>query len=109
MAEIGAENAACTVIHPGWVALSGREAVLASWHAIFKNPAAPEVYCTAPHVEVYGGVGVVICNESLEGGSLVATNVFRHEAGRWRMVHHHAGPGQSVTPEPSLDPDSTLH
>ena len=109
MAAVWAEEAPCTVIHPGWVALSGRDGVLASFSAIFKNPAAPEVYCTSPHVEVYGGVGVIICDESLEGGSLVATNVFRHEAGVWRMVHHHAGPGQSVKREPELDPGAVLH
>ena len=43
-------------------------------------------------------VAYVICYESIDGEHLIATNVFRHEAGsaggraQWRLLHHQAGP-----------------
>lgn len=83
------EPVAC--IHPGWAALVGRARVMASWKAIFES-GAPEIECDAAEAHVLGDVAFVTCTELVDGGQLVATNLFAREDGDWRMVHHHAGP-----------------
>jgi len=35
---------------------------------------------------------LVICEEELQAGHLIATNIFVKEDGGWRMVHHQASP-----------------
>ena len=97
------------VVHPGWRALAGRDEVMASWRAIFRNPRAPEVRCESPATFLMGEAAVVICTESLPEGSLVATNIYVKEAEGWRMTHHHAGPGEGVSPDPDDDPGALLH
>lgn len=109
MDAILASDHPVAVIHPGWRALRGREEVLASWRAIFRNPRAPEVHCEDPVVLMMEASAIVICTESLPEGSLVATNVFVREPDGWRMTHHHAGPGEGVTPDPVDDPGATFH
>ncbi len=97
------------VVHPGWRALSGRDEVMASWRAIFRNPRSPEVQCENPAVFLMGEVAMVICTESLPEGGLVATNIYTREADGWRMTHHHAGPGEGVSPDPDDDPAALLN
>jgi ketosteroid isomerase-like protein len=91
MDELWARRAPVACIHPGWDALIGRDRVLASWRAIMKN-GTPPIRCVAPRVQRLGDAAFVICEEHVGGGRLIATNVFVHEDGRWRIVHHHAGP-----------------
>jgi len=97
------------VAHPGWRALAGRDEVLASWRAIFRNPRAPEVRCDHPVVFLMGDVAMVVCTEALPEGSLVATNLYVREGEGWRMTHHHAGPGEGVQPDPDADEGGLLH
>ena len=97
------------VVHPGWRALTGRDAVLASWRAIFRNPRAPEVHCDNPVVLFMGAVAMVICTERLPEGGLVATNLYAEQSDGWRLTHHHAGPGEGVAPDPGEDPDAVFH
>jgi hypothetical protein len=33
----------------------------------------------------------VVCEEELDGGTLIASNLFVREDGSWRLVHHQAG------------------
>jgi ketosteroid isomerase-like protein len=80
---------ACT--HPGWPALAGREAVMESWHGILANPEAPRIACHDERVLLWGDTALVLCEEELEGGTLVASNLFVREEGAWRLAHHHAG------------------
>ena len=56
------------------------------------HAAPPEIACDDPHAYVIDGAAFVICTEHLPDGDLVATNVFALEHGRWRLVHHQAGP-----------------
>jgi ketosteroid isomerase-like protein len=91
MDELWARHAPVACIHPGWDALIGRDRVMASWLAIMNN-GAPAIRCVAPRVQRLGDAAFVICEEHVGGGRLLATNVFVHEDGQWRMVHHHAGP-----------------
>jgi ketosteroid isomerase-like protein len=88
-------------VHPGWNALRGREAVLASWRAILSGE-APAVRCTAATAHAAGGAAFVVCQERIPGGpALMATNIFVREGGAWRICHHHAGPLHQEPDEPS--------
>ena len=82
------EPVAC--IHPGWRALRGRDAVLASWRNILGGPGAPPITCAAAAAHVFGDAAFVICIERIPAVELIATNVFVREDGEWKMVHHHA-------------------
>jgi ketosteroid isomerase-like protein len=91
MNDLWARRAPVACIHPGWDALIGRDRVMQSWRAIMEN-GAPLVRCVAPRVVQLGDTALVICEEHVAGGRLIATNAFVLEDGQWRMVHHHAGP-----------------
>ena len=40
----------------------------------------------------------MICFEEISGSFLIATNIFVREGGRWKMVHHQAGPTNATAP-----------
>ena len=101
MAEVWAREAAVVCVHPGWPPVEGLEAVLSSWQAILGSPGSPKIRCRAPSVYFRGEMGFVVCYEDIEGQFLIATNVFVREAGRWRMVHHQAGPTSGAPPAES--------
>jgi ketosteroid isomerase-like protein len=94
MDDVWAHERPITCVHPGWDLLVGREAVMTSWQAIFGNDGSPPIQCLRPRAWITGDASYVVCLESSGGGppALVATNMFVREGGRWRMVHHHAGP-----------------
>ncbi|MBM4243505.1 MAG: nuclear transport factor 2 family protein [Deltaproteobacteria bacterium] len=92
MDALWARSARVACIHPGWRALHGRDAVMESWRSILGSSDAPDIVCSGESVIPGETVAVVLCVESLRGGSLAATNVFVREGGEWRIVHHHAGP-----------------
>jgi ketosteroid isomerase-like protein len=81
-----------TCIHPGWNALSGRDAVMASWRAIFRSDDV-HIEATDARTHLLGDAAYVICFEGSPGAApvLVATNVFVREDGGWSLVHHQAG------------------
>jgi len=91
MSSIWAAEAPVSCLHPGWAPLKGREAVLSSWQGIMENPNRPRIECVESSANIYGEAAIVLCYESLQGGFLLATNMFVKEEGAWRMVHHHAG------------------
>ena len=111
MEAVWARTSPVTCVHPGWDVLVGRDAVLASWEDILTQPNAPPITCTNAVVYLYGETASVVCIERLPTGVLVATNVFVREAGRWQMVHHHAGPvaNRAVPPEDDPPPPRTVH
>jgi ketosteroid isomerase-like protein len=93
-----ARAAPVACIHPGWAALIGRDAVMASWRDILGQPTA--IACKAEQVLLIGDSACVLCHEVLDGGDqdggqeaglLVASNLFVREGGDWRLVHHQAG------------------
>jgi len=90
-----AEGREVAVLHPGWPAIFGREAVMESWRRILQGPHSPEVACGDARAFLQGETGFVICIEHLGDGLLVATNIFVREGGQWRLVHHQAGPAAS--------------
>ena len=95
------------VIHPGWPAVLGRDAVMESWRRIIEGPAPPAIRCAGAEATLMGDTAFVICLEQLPDGVCVATNVFVREDGEWRLVHHHAGPVPPGTEVP--EPPTTVH
>jgi ketosteroid isomerase-like protein len=91
MDALWARHGPVACLHPGWTALTDREAVMSSWSGILSNPDAPRVTCFDERVLLFGNVAVVLCEEELDGGTLAASNFFVREDGTWRLAHHHAG------------------
>jgi len=91
MDALWARKAPVACIHPGWPVLSDRQAVIESWHAILGNPDAPRIACYDEQVFLYGDTAVVVCEEELDTGTLIASNFFVREDGGWRIAHHQAG------------------
>ena len=91
MDALWAKRAAVGCLHPGWTALTDREAIVSSWSGILSNPDAPRISCFDERVMLYGDTALVLCEEELDGGTLAATNLFVREDGGWRIAHHHAG------------------
>lgn len=90
MDDLWSRQAPVRCIHPGWAPLEGRAAVMRSWENILTNPQAPRISCCKPTAVVLGSTSYVICYELVEHALLVATNIFVHERGNWKLVHHHA-------------------
>jgi ketosteroid isomerase-like protein len=91
MERLWAREAPVACIHPGWPALAEREAIIESWRGILANPEAPRIACFDERVLIYGDTALVICEEELAGGTLIASNFFVREGGAWRIAHHQAG------------------
>src|SRR5262249_19469141 len=87
-----ARRAPVACVHPGWDALHGRDEVMASWRSIVSGGGAPPIRCTRPSAYVLGESAYVVCGEVVAGSELVATSLFVHEDGAWRLVFHQAGP-----------------
>jgi ketosteroid isomerase-like protein len=107
MEALWARQAPVSCIHPGWPPLAGRDAVMESWQGILANPDAPKIACYDERVSLYGETALVLCEEELAGGTLVASNLFVREDGAWKIAHHHAGqlvtrrrPRQRTPPPP---------
>lgn len=93
MAALWGEEGSLCCLHPGWEPLHDRTQILASWQAILQTP--PDIRCADPNVLSLGPQGAaVICWEVIGGDPIIATNLFRQEAGGWRIVHHQAGPAR---------------
>ena len=103
MEAIWAQETPVTCIHPGWDALAERDEVMESWEAILGNPSTINITCKNPTVRVFGDFACVICHEVLDQGFLVATNIFVHEDGQWKIIHHQAG----TAPPPEEAEDET--
>ncbi len=99
MEDLWARVLPVTCVHPGWNALSGRDEVIESWHAIMAGGESPNIQCSNAEAHVHGDVAYVVCHETLDQGFLIATNIFMREDDTWKIVHHQAGPA----PEPSAD------
>ena len=91
MAALWARRFPVACIHPGWPPLADREAVIESWRGILANSGAPRIACYDERVLLYGDVALVVCEEELDGGTLIASNMFVREDGAWRIAHHQAG------------------
>ena len=100
MAVVWATEEPVRCVHPGWPLITGRESVLESWSRIFDNAAVMQFTIIEPEASVEGNWAWVVCGErltSVQGGRVAegliqTTNLFRREAGGWRIAHHHGSP-----------------
>ena len=61
---------------------------------------------------LYGDTALVLCEEELDGGTLVASNLFVREDGAWRIAHHQAGQlvaRRQTSRRPGRPPSSRLN
>ena len=91
MARLWAQDG-ISCVHPGWPPLFGRDAVLASFREIFRNPLQDEIALGGETVIRAGDDGRIVCIEQVGGAKLVATNWFRRVNSQWLLVHHQASP-----------------
>jgi hypothetical protein len=106
MGEVWAQDEV-SCVHPGWPALLGRPAVLASYRDIFRNPRQEPVAARDETTLMANGEGRVFCVESVGGALLLATNWFRLIEGAWRLVHHQASP-LAIAPD-KREPKPSFH
>jgi hypothetical protein len=110
MDALWARHAPVACVHPGWPPLSDRTAVMESWVGILANPESPRIACYDEQVFLYGDTALVVCEEELGGGTLIASNWFVRETGAWRMAHHQAGQLVARRPAaPRRSPPSRLN
>jgi ketosteroid isomerase-like protein len=110
----GDDRIAC--IHPMAAPLNGRAAVAAGWHSMFEAAGqfrvqvelAQEMRETDQVIRIVREY-LIIGQETEPRPPILATNVFRKEAGGWRMVLHHASPLQVGGTSPSRTPPVVLH
>jgi hypothetical protein len=104
MSELWARQAPVACLHPGARLLSGRSAVLSSFRELLAAAPAWRMVSRDATVHLFPPAAFVTCLEANgdHPAHLVATNIFVLEDGRWRMVHHHAGP--LSVPEPRRAP-----
>ncbi len=87
-------------VHPGWIILSGWQAIRQSWENVFDPNDQVDIRLYNITVEIKGEVAWVTCIQQLIyinrdpiGINMSqSTNIFeRHDSG-WRMILHHASP-----------------
>ncbi|MGQ9366798.1 nuclear transport factor 2 family protein [Azospirillum sp. ST 5-10] len=92
MDALWARRSPVACLHPGWMPLCGREAVMQSWKDLMTAPVATMIRARHPSVHLYADTGLVLCEEVLSEAVLMASNLFVREDGEWRLAHHHSGP-----------------
>lgn len=109
MARLWAEQADLVCIHPGWAALTDRAEILESWRGILESRDAPPIACRDETVRFLDTTAVVVCVETIGGGTLMATNVFVREGESWRLALHQASPTARSRPTAEPEASKTLH
>ncbi len=109
MDEVWARDVPVACIHPGWNALTDRDAVMESWRTILGSARRPAIRSQGAKAFLYGGVAFVTCYEIVDQGHLAATNIFVRESGGWKMVHHQAGPTEPPVVEESKATPDLVH
>lgn len=92
MQSLWAETLPVFCCHPGWPPILGRDEILASWREILRAGAQLDIVFMPRQMAQVGELGIACGIELLGQNQFACTNVFAQEDGRWRMVHHHAGP-----------------
>ena len=83
-------------VHPGWPILRTWPLVEESWRRILAGPGRNQFILTNASVTVDGRLAWVTLDENLvdgtAAGTIAATNIFRHDAGSWKLIVHHGSP-----------------
>jgi hypothetical protein len=103
MDQIWAEGEV-SCVHPGWPALESRQAILNSYRLILTNAGQDPVLCLNPRIHLRADQALVICEEQVGGGMLVASNLYLRTQQGWRLVHHQASPMMQSAPKPERGP-----
>jgi ketosteroid isomerase-like protein len=108
------EEIAC--VHPGGPRVVGEVAIRATFEAIFANgPVQVSLQqvrrLEGGHCEVHHVLEKVqaLTPDGLQTAFVLATNVYLRTALGWRMVMHHASPGQPHELQEVAEPTATLH
>lgn len=116
MMAVWADDYRIVCIHPLAAPLNGRVAVAAGWRSMFEAAGqfrvqvelAHEIRETAQVIRIVREY-LVIGQETGPRAPILATNIYRKEAGGWRMVLHHAAPLQVGGTPPTRTPSAVLH
>jgi hypothetical protein len=109
MEQLWAQDVPVACAHPGWAALTDREAVMSSWRGIFENTAAPAILFSDAQAFVFGDFAFVLCYERVGPNVLIATNVFLRQGSAWKMIHHQAGPTAARPSASDEEPAGQIH
>lgn len=116
MMAVWANGDGIACIHPLAAPLNGRAAVAAGWRSMFEAAGQFRVQIETVHEMREAEQVIRIVREYLVIGQetgprppILATNVYRKEAGGWRMVLHHASPLQVGGTPPARTPPVVLH
>jgi uncharacterized protein (TIGR02246 family) len=117
MAGLWLDDGDVSCVHPGWLPIRGRAAVLRSFAAIMAGTTYIQFFLTDVSVDVAGDTALVTCTENIlsagegmpettfAGARAVATNVFRRTPDGWRLWAHHGSPViASDDEDPGQDP-----
>lgn len=97
LGDIWSHGAAVTTMHPIGGREVGWETVRATWAQVASQASAGKVQLNDQHIQATGDMACEIGTEKGQftlGGQPIAiehrvTNVYRREAGTWKIVHHH--------------------
>lgn len=92
MAQLWSQSDDVVCIHPHRAVISGHREVMRSWRAILTNPDQPRIVFATETPRIIGEIGIVAGREVVAGVPIVATNLYRREAGIWKIIHHHGSP-----------------
>jgi ketosteroid isomerase-like protein len=103
-------------VHPGGPRLVGSASIRAAFEAMFANgtiAARPEHICkveslTSAMHNVIERIALLTTDGTQEA-VVVATNVYQRTAQGWRMVAHHASPGNAPTHAEAHEAPQVLH
>ncbi|HET6787778.1 MAG TPA: nuclear transport factor 2 family protein [Aquabacterium sp.] len=103
-------------VHPGGPRLVGSVAIRAAFEAVFANGA---VMVSVAHVRRIESTTSAVHHvlekvqamgpEGLQTAYVLASNVYLRGAQGWRMVLHHASPGQADDMQEMIESSSVLH
>ncbi|MFO1218745.1 MAG: nuclear transport factor 2 family protein [Burkholderiaceae bacterium] len=103
-------------VHPNGLRVVGVRAIRASFEAIFANGGVPLQADNVKRVHTLGAAMhnlvetvAVLSADGMQRTSVVATNVYLKTALGWRLVAHHASPGDGRDLGTADDAQSTLH
>lgn len=114
---VWADDDEVVCVHPGGERVIGPAAIRASFEAIFSHSPVPvqpdrvhRLHRTDAALHHLTERVQVVTNEGVQTAWAIATNVYVRTPLGWRMVAHHASPGQlGEPPSSSTDLSSTLH
>lgn len=116
MMALWADDDEVACVHPGGLRMVGATAIRAGFEAVFANGSVQVTVVNVRKVEATGmSVHHVLekvqamTAEGLQTAYVLASNVYVHTTQGWRMVLHHASPGQHDDMQELVEAASVLH